>query len=159
VLVRGAQRAGVVGVERQVEPAVAADRHGPVLARRRRAAELDARAVGQRRAEQRVLAVDALVADAGDLLGEALDQLVVDLRRGDPPHSRLLGVLDPDLARAVDDDLGHRVAVEPLAERREVGVEVDAPARRERQVLGVVWTGGELVDLGAHRDARAAAPG
>ena len=73
------QRAGVVGVERQVEPAVAADRHRPVLARRRRAAELDARAVGQRRAEQRVLAVDALVADAGDLLGEALDQLVVDL--------------------------------------------------------------------------------
>ena len=85
---RGAvQRAGVVGVERQVEPAVAADRHRPVLARRGRAAELDARAVGQGRAEQRVLAVDALVADARDLLGEPLDQLVVDLGRLDPLHA------------------------------------------------------------------------
>ena len=91
------QRAGIIGVERQVEPAVAADRHGPVLARGGRAAELDARAVGQGRAEQRMLAVDALVADARDLFGEALDQPVVDLaalrcaacRAGAHPRSTL----------------------------------------------------------------------
>ena len=41
------QRAGIIGIERQVEPAVATDRHHPVPAARRRAAELHPRAVGQ----------------------------------------------------------------------------------------------------------------
>ena len=38
--------------------------------------------------------------------------------RDDAPHSVVLGVLDPQLAGAVDDDLGHRVALEPLTKRR-----------------------------------------
>ena len=40
-----------------------------------------ARAVRQGRAEQRMFAVDALVADPRHLLGQPLDQPVVDLRR------------------------------------------------------------------------------
>ena len=53
---------------------------------------------GKHRGEQRPLAADALVADPRDLLGQALKQSVVDLRRLVAGHRAAL--LDPHLARA-----------------------------------------------------------
>ena len=101
---------------------MAADRHGPVLARRGRTAELDARATGQRRAEQGVFAVDSLVTDAGDLFGEALDQPVVDVGANDALHAPDTGIFYPNLARTVHKDSGYRIPFKPFPERRKVSI-------------------------------------
>ena len=90
------ERACVIGVEREVQPPVAADGHHPVLAARRRPAELDSRTVGQSRAEQRMLAVDTLVADPRDLLGKAQSGLInyrlIDLNE----HGELIEIAQKD---------------------------------------------------------------
>src|SRR5690606_38507593 len=102
-------------------------------------------------AEQRVFAVDALMADTSDLLGKALDQPVVDLDGLDALHSGMGGVLHPDLAGAVDEDLGNGVTPEPFAERLQVGIEIGAAARCDGRRLHAR----QLVNLRAHsRGAR-----
>ena len=153
VALRRCQRAGVIGVERQVEPAMAADRHGPVLARRGRAAELHTRAAGQRRAEQRVFAVDSLMAHPRNLFCQTLDQPIVYVGAYDLVHAAARRILDPDLAGAVDEDLGHRVAFEPFAERREIGIEINAALAVQVdwwRVLFRMVVRMEGMDIGAH---------
>ena len=147
---RRAQRPAIIGVERQVEPAVAADRHRPVAARGRRAAELHARSIRQGRAQKRVFAVDPLMADARDLFGEALDQPIVDLGNAMALHPRLRAVLNPHLARPVDEDFGDGVAVQPFAKRGEIGVEIDAALTDHGGGISVLGLALERVDLGAH---------
>ena len=73
-----------------------------------------------------------------------LDQPIVDLGRIDALHAAVRRVFDPHLARAVDDDLSHRVARQPVRKRGEVGVEIDAPLARRG--------GGarQRMDLGRH---------
>src|SRR5690606_26329054 len=97
---------------------------------------------------------DALVADARDLLGEALEQPVVDGGQGDALHAGFFGVLDPQLAGAVDQDLGDAFAFEPGLERGEIGVEIDAAVlgrdvRRNRGAGGIA-VGGHGVQRRVH---------
>ena len=73
-----------------------------------------------------MLAIDALVADARDLLGQALDQRIIDLGRLDLLHARRRAVLDPYFAGAVYENLGDTVARQPAPERGQVGVEIGA---------------------------------
>ena len=74
-----------------------------------------------------------------NLFGQTLHQSVVDLRRVDPSHTGVRGVFDPDLARLVDHDLGHRVALEPAFEWRKIGIQIDAAlAHRGKAVGGVI---------------------
>src|SRR5207342_3078569 len=77
--------------------------------------------VGQHRGEQRTLAVDSLIAYAGDLLGEPLEQRIVDLRRVVPGHSSTL--LDPHLAWPVDEQFSDVGLPEPAAKRLQIGFE------------------------------------
>ena len=51
-----------------------------------------------------MLAVDALMADPGDLFGQPLHQLLVDGWQFDPLHARNCGIFDPQLAGLVDQD-------------------------------------------------------
>ncbi len=61
----------------------------------------------------------------------------------------MCGILDPHLARPIDEDFGHRVAIEPLPERREIGVEIDAALARDGlQRLALARLEG--VDIRAH---------
>ena len=73
-----------------------------------------------------MVAMDALVADPRDLFGQALEQLVVHRRHRHALHAAAFRVLDPHFAGSVDQDLGHRLALQSRAKRRKVGVEVDA---------------------------------
>ena len=158
---RRCERSRVVSIERKVEAAVAADRHRPVLARRGRTAELDTRAAGQSRTEQRVFAVDPLVTDAGDLFGKALDQPVVDVGANDALHAPDTGIFHPNLARAVHQDFGYRIPFKPFPERRKVSVEIDAPFPVQidgwRVVFRVVVRM-EGMDIGAHDRVRLSLP-
>src|SRR3546814_6777164 len=65
-------------VERQVGGHMLADRHRDRAARRRRDDDLDARAVGQARREQGMLAADPLVAERRNLPREPREQRAVE---------------------------------------------------------------------------------
>ena len=73
-----------------------------------------------------MLAVNTLMADPRDLLGQPLEQLVVQSIEPDSLHARLAGILDPKLTRPVDDDLCYRLTLKPWSQRRKVGIEVNA---------------------------------
>ena len=122
-----------------------------MAARGRWAAELDARPIGQRRAQKRVFAIDPLLADARDLFGQALDQPVVDLGHAMALHSRLRAVLHPHFARTVDEDFRDGVAVQPFAKRGEIGVEIDAALADDGLRIDVLGLALKGVYLGAHR--------
>jgi len=98
-----------------------------------------------------MFAVDPLMADAGDLFGEALNQAIVDLGNAMALHSRLRAVFHPHLARPVDEDFGDGVAVQPFAERGEIGVEIDAALADDGGGIAILGLALEGVDLGAHR--------
>src|SRR5690606_39406349 len=58
--------------------------------------------------------------------------------RLDALHRGLRGIFDPDFPGAVDQYLGHGVARQPFAERGEIGVEIDAAARRGGRCVRLV---------------------
>src|SRR3546814_7664335 len=96
-----------------------ADRHRDRAARRRRDDDLDARAVGQARREQGMLAADPLVAERRNLPREPREQRAVEgghLVALDRPAERL----GPQFAGAVDIDIGDLGAVERERQRFEI---------------------------------------
>ena len=122
------KRSRCIGGQGQVDQPMAADCHRPALAGRGRRNELNPRAVGKRGGEQWAFPADPLMRGPGNLFGKPPDQEVVHLGRFDPLEMRLARSLDPDLSRGVDDDFGNILAVEPPAERTQIGGEID-PSR------------------------------
>ena len=83
-----------------------------------------------------MLAVDALVREAGDALGEMTNPVNRHRGRLDAPHRRFAHDLDEELARAIGDDFDDGLVVQPLPQRPErvfeedrmgVGVLIDEP--------------------------------
>ena len=111
-------------VERQVGRDVLADRQRQRPARRGRCDDLDARTVGQSRRQQRMLAADPLVRQRGDLPREPIERRRIE-RGGIVALDRAADRLHPDLAGAVDVDVGDVVARQHRAERREIAFEID----------------------------------
>ena len=96
-----------------------------------------------------------------DLLGQALDQPVVDVGANDALHAPDTGIFHPNLARAVHQDFGYRIPFKPFPERRKVSVEIDAPFPVQidgRRVLFRVVVRMEGMDIGAHDRVRLSLP-
>src|SRR5690349_819556 len=133
-LVNGLQRTRSISIKRQVEQAVTANRQRPVGAGGSGRDKLDARTVGEHRREKRPFAADSLVADPSDLFREALKQRIVDLGRLMAGHAAAL--LNPDLTRPIDQDLGNIRLREPSMERLEISLEKRVDAAGSRKLFG-----------------------
>ena len=120
----------VIGIQRHIDQPVAADRQRPVPPRGRWGNDLRPRAAGQGCRQHRALAVDPLMGLAGNLLGQPLDQPVVDLRCFMADHAANARRFQPDLAGAVDQNFGDRVVIQPGGEWFEMRGEIDAAASR-----------------------------
>ncbi len=91
---------------------------------------MDPRAVRQRCCEKGVLPVDALMADPCHLLGEALQQLIIDFGHFDALHPGARCILNPKLAWSVNQKLCHRLTVQPFSEGLEISIQIHAALRR-----------------------------
>ncbi len=83
--------------------------HCPVLTGGWRATKLDTRPIWQRCAQQWVFAIDPLMAHAGNLLGQPLDETIIDVGPSDFLHAPRRCIFDPDLARSIHQYFGDRV--------------------------------------------------
>src|SRR5258708_16402505 len=110
-----------------------ADRKRPMRPRRGGRHELYASATGQHRCKQRTVAADALIADPGHLLGEALKQRIVDFRCNVTSHPSTL--LDPYFAWSIDQDFGHVRLGKPAAKWLDIGLKEGIDPIRGRQLL------------------------
>ena len=120
---------GDIIVEREIGRDMLADRQRQRAARGRRRHHLHARAVGQGRREQGMLAADPLVGQRRDLPGEPGQGRLVERRRV-VPLDRAAGRLDPELARPVDVDVGDVGPRQHAGQRRQIGAQIDALAGR-----------------------------
>jgi hypothetical protein len=91
-----------------------------------RTAQLNAGAIWKRCGQERMFPVNPLMADPGDLFGQALQQLIINTRMGNALHGRLSGILDPDFPGAIDQNFSYALALKPVLKGGKISLQIDA---------------------------------
>ena len=91
-----------------------------------RTAELNTRTIWKRGGQERMFPVNALMADARNLFGQTLQQLIINARMRNTLHGRLSGILDPDFPGTIDQNFSYALAVKPVLKGGKISLQIDA---------------------------------